>query len=188
MASNLGLDAKYQVRKIPSLAIHCKGSSHHPSLTPRTGPWAKGNGGGRRGDPGPRPGELGSMFETGEDFSEEQCGPGGTSQPPNRPDKASTMDIFHQGKSSSLDLIFLPLPSHSAPQRSCKHSNAGINSACGVWDIVNNSWRLCLCLCWIDLLNPQHPGCEAWYTVNADGGKEGYMGEQMTNPSTHRSR
>ena len=63
------------------------------------------------------------------------------------PDKASTVDTFHQGNSGSSDPMFLPLPSHSATRRSHKHSNARINSACGVWDIVSNAWWLCLCLC-----------------------------------------
>ena len=63
------------------------------------------------------------------------------------PDKVSSVDTFHQRKSGSLDLMFLCLPSHPATQRSYKHSNARINSACGVWDIVNNSWWLCFCLC-----------------------------------------
>ena len=52
MARDLGLDGGYQVSKIPTQAIHCEGSSHQPSRTPSTGPWAKGNGGGREGRSG----------------------------------------------------------------------------------------------------------------------------------------
>lgn len=157
MASDLGLDGKYQVSKLPIQAIHCKANSHQSSLTPSPGPWAMGNGGGREG----RSGTLGqvelgswSAFEVGRISQGTREAQEGEVSPQTWPDKSSSLDVFHEGKSDSLDLIFSPLPSHSAAQRSCKHSKARINSACGVWDIVNNSPWLCVCLCWIDLFNP----------------------------------
>lgn len=53
MASDLGLDGKYQVSKLPIQAIHCKANSHQSSLTPALGPgqWAMVGEG--RGDQGP---------------------------------------------------------------------------------------------------------------------------------------
>lgn len=57
VASDLGLDAKYQVSKISIQATHCKGGPHHPSLIPSTGnlgPGQRAVVGEGRGDQGHR--------------------------------------------------------------------------------------------------------------------------------------
>lgn len=74
--------------------------THHPSLTPSPGPWAKGSAGKGRGGQGPQCGwswESGLMFERGNLFQKSSVAQGEEVSPQTWPDKASSMDTFHQG-------------------------------------------------------------------------------------------
>ena len=86
------------------------------------------------------------MFEMGNISQRSRVAQEKEVSPQTQPDKASAVDTSHQWQTGSLGPMSLLLSSLSATQRSCKHSNARINSACGVWDIVNSSWQQCLCL------------------------------------------